>query len=123
LSAISPASLVSGAATGYALGVRALAVKPFAAVLLTLCVGVHVLEVSGRWDRTLHDADDEAGVVAIVLCVGLAVAVARMLPKTSGLTLIRTAFMFALTPIAVLPMIAPLVLPTSAAGPPLPLRI
>ena len=48
--------------------------KFFVAALLTLCLGVQLLEMSGRWDRTMNDANDEAGVVAIVLCVGAAVA-------------------------------------------------
>jgi len=59
--------------------VRRVVGKLFAAVLLTLCVGIHVLEVSGRWDQTFQDANDEAGIVAAMLCVGIAVAVARTL--------------------------------------------
>jgi hypothetical protein len=49
------------------------------AVLLILCVGVQLLEVSGRWDQNLEDANDEAGLVAIVLCVGTAIAAAGAL--------------------------------------------
>jgi uncharacterized membrane protein len=45
------------------------------AVLLALCVGVQLLEASGRWDLTLRDANDEASIVVVVLCVGVAVAV------------------------------------------------
>jgi len=56
--------------------VRALVRKLFVAVLLTLCVVVHVLELSGRWDRTFQDANDEAGIVAVVLCIGVAVSAA-----------------------------------------------
>lgn len=51
----------------------------FAATLLTLCVGVHVLEVSGRWDQTFQDANDEAGIVAVVFCVGAALFAAGTL--------------------------------------------
>jgi len=50
--------------------------KLLAALLLTIAVGVQVLEASGRWDKTIADANDEAGLVAIVLCIGLAIATA-----------------------------------------------
>ena len=53
--------------------------RSLGAVLLALCIGVQLLEMSGRWDRTFQDANDEAGIVAIVLCVGVAIAVARTL--------------------------------------------
>ena len=45
-------------------------------MMLALCVGVHVLEVSGRWDRTFADASDEAAIVAVVLCIGIAISIA-----------------------------------------------
>jgi len=48
-----------------------------AATLLTVCVGVQVLEATGRWDRTLQDTGDEAVIVTIALCVGAALVVAR----------------------------------------------
>ena len=57
----------------------AIARKAFVGVLLAFCMGVQILEVSGRWDQTFRDANDEAGIVAIVLCVGIAIAVARTL--------------------------------------------
>jgi hypothetical protein len=66
--------------------VRRLAGKLFVAVLLTLCVGVYVVEMSGRWDRSIQDANDEAGFVAIVLCVGVALSAAGSL-----ITRIRTS--------------------------------
>ena len=47
--------------------------------MLALCLGVQLLEASGRWDRTFHDANDEAAVVAVVLCIGVGVAGARLL--------------------------------------------
>jgi hypothetical protein len=50
-----------------------------AAALLTLCVGLQVLEASGQWDRTLQDSGDEAVIVAVVLCLGSALIVARAL--------------------------------------------
>jgi hypothetical protein len=59
--------------------VRRFAGKLFVAMLLTLCVGVYVAEMSGRWDHSIQDANDEAGVVAIVLCVGLALSAAGSL--------------------------------------------
>jgi len=65
--------------------VRSCAFKFAVAALLTLCVGVNVLEASGRWDRTFRDANDEAGVVAVVLCVGIAVVTAgAMLARFRG---------------------------------------
>ena len=57
----------------------AIARRSIVGVLLALCIGVQLLEVSGRWDQTFQDANDEAGIVAIVLCVGVAIAVARTL--------------------------------------------
>jgi hypothetical protein len=53
--------------------------KLLAAVLLTLGIGVQILEASGRWDQNFQDANDEAAIVAIVLCVGVAVATAATL--------------------------------------------
>ena len=50
--------------------------KLFVAVLLTLCVGANLVELSTRWDRTIQDANDEAGIVAVVLCVGVALSAA-----------------------------------------------
>ena len=45
------------------------------AALLTLSVGACVAEFSGRWDQTIQDANDEAGVIAIMLCVGAALLI------------------------------------------------
>jgi hypothetical protein len=56
--------------------VRRLAPKLLAAGLLVICLGIHLLEVSGRWDQTFPDANDEAVVVAIVLCIGVTMAAA-----------------------------------------------
>jgi hypothetical protein len=104
--------------------VRGLAAKLFAAVLLTLCVGIHALEVSGRWDQTLPDANDEAGIVAVVLCVGVAFAVAGAWSKAIRLVRMLTGFR-ARTAVAIVsprdvfgchPLFA-------ASPPPLPLRI
>jgi hypothetical protein len=59
--------------------------KLLVASALTLCAGLYVAELSGHWDQTLRDANDEAGFIAIVLCVGAAIGsvaafVARVLP-------------------------------------------
>jgi hypothetical protein len=63
----------------YSHGVRRVAAKLLAAGLLAICLGIHALEVSGRWDQTLADANDEAALVAIVLCVGMSISAAAML--------------------------------------------
>ena len=57
--------------------VRVAVGRLLAGTLLTLCIGVQALEATGLWDQTLTDASDEAAIVAMVLCVGAAVAVAR----------------------------------------------
>jgi hypothetical protein len=51
-------------------------VKLIAALILTIAVGVQVLEASGRWDGSFADANDEAGLVGVVFCIGIAVAAA-----------------------------------------------
>jgi hypothetical protein len=53
--------------------------KLLAATLLALCIGVQVLEASGRWDGALKDSNDEAIIVVVVLCIGAAVAAAGAL--------------------------------------------
>ena len=57
------------------------------AVLLTLCVGANLVELSTRWDRTIQDANDEAGIVAVVLCVGVALSAAGTLRNRIGASL------------------------------------
>ena len=57
-------------------GFRGSAGRLLVAVLLTIAAAVCVAELSGRWDQTLKDANDEAGLVSIVLCVGAAVSAA-----------------------------------------------
>jgi hypothetical protein len=54
--------------------VRGMLGRPVVAALLALCVCIYALEMSGRWDRSIEDANDEAGFVAIVLCIGVALA-------------------------------------------------
>jgi hypothetical protein len=57
-------------------------------LLIAAAMGVQLLETTGRWDRALSDAGDEAAVVAVVLCIGVGFAVAaavkaRMRPARS----------------------------------------
>jgi len=47
--------------------------------MLILCVGLQVLEATGHWDHALKDTNDEAVIVVVVLCIGIAVAMARAL--------------------------------------------
>ena len=80
--------------------------------------------MSGRWDRSIQDANDEASLVAIVLCVGVAISVAGSL-----IARMRASRVTARTTLAALTI--PLrfqhrrtTLPDSAvSGPPLSLRI
>ena len=103
--------------------VRTVSIRLIAAVLLTLCVGVHILEASGRWDGTFADANDEAGIVAVVLCIGIAIAVAgsvlaRLFAHTRGALIAAPPIGSLRLPVFRFP------LPASIAGPPLiPLRI
>jgi hypothetical protein len=102
--------------------VRARASKGFAAVLVTVAIGVQLLELSGRWDSTLQDANDEAGLVAIVLCVGTAlVAGATVLAR-----LRRVSVRGRLLPVPRIThdrIVTRLLLPHNDASPPLALRI
>jgi hypothetical protein len=103
--------------------VRCFAGKLFVAILLSLCVGVYVVEMSGRWDHSIQDANDEAGVVAIVLCIGVALSAAGLV-----ITRIRASRGMArleFTRLTALPCSGdPLgALPVSLSSPPLRLRI
>ena len=102
---------------------RGLAGTPFVTALLTLCAALYVLEMSGRWDQSLNDANDEAGVVAIVLCIGVAVSAAGPLLARLRLTRIRSRV--DLAPVAATRGVddVRLVLPTSINSPPLGLRV
>jgi hypothetical protein len=97
--------------------------KLFVVLLLALCIGVHVLEVSGRWDQTLQDTNDEAGIVAAVLCVGVALAFTGTLLKCIRLSRIGTSFVLAALPGAKVLSAIQGVPRLSAASPPLALRI
>jgi hypothetical protein len=75
--------------------VRGTAGKLFVAFLLTLSVGAYVLEMSGRWDRSIQDANDEAGFVAIVLCIGVALSAAGSLIQRICASRTMAPFVFA----------------------------
>ena len=59
--------------------VRALLRRSIVGAMLALCIVIFSLEATGRWDRTIADANDEAGIVAMVFCIGVAVSVAAAL--------------------------------------------
>lgn len=70
--------------------------KLLAATLLVLCIGVQVLEASGRWDSALKDTNDEAIIVVVVLCIGVAVStagalLARIRPSPIGSRIVLAA--------------------------------
>jgi len=92
-------------------------------MMLTLCVGVCALELSGHWDRTFKDANDEAGAVAIVLCVGIAVSAAFALRAAIRPFLMRSRFDAVLARLDIVADGHSLPLPSPASDPPLPLRI
>jgi len=84
-------------------GVRVAFGTTLAATLVTLCLGLQVLEATGRWDRTFQDTSDEAALVTIVLCIGAAFVVARV---GHGVSLTRLpARIVAVRPVA-LPLFA-----------------
>ena len=95
--------------------------KLFVAVLLTLCVGAYSVEFSGRWDRTIQDANDEAGIVGVVLCIGVALFATGTL-----LSRIRSVRVVSRVVVAAPPLFQETlhgVLPTSINSPPSSLRI
>ncbi len=97
--------------------------KLLATVLLTLCIGVQVLEATGRWDRTIQDTGDEAVIVMVVLCVGAALAVAGTVLLRVQVAPIRSR----LLPVPFVMARTAFVSPSSSAifcaSPPLSLRI
>jgi len=93
-----------------------------AATLLTVCVGVQVLEATGRWDRTVQDSGDEAIIVTVVLCIGSALVAARLarhvvsaMRSKCGIVLVA-----AKTVVSIVPTTAT---PAFSASPPVSLRI
>ena len=60
------------------------------ALLITLCLGLQVLEATGRWDQALQDTGDEAVIVLIVLCVGSGIVVAAAMRTRLSLPVMRS---------------------------------
>jgi len=60
------------------------------AVLVTLCLGLQVLEATGRWDHALQDTSDEAVIVAIALCIGSSIIVAAAMRTRLSLPVMRS---------------------------------
>lgn len=60
-----------------------------AVTLLTLAIGLQVVEATGHWDRSLQDTADEAVIVTLVLCVGAALVVAAVTRPRISLSVIH----------------------------------
>ena len=96
--------------------------RVLAAALVVFCIGVQVLEASGRWDHALKDTNDEASIVVVVLCIGAAVAMAGAL--LARVRLPRTMSRLVLRAVSSSPWPASrLAISGSCASPPLSLRI
>ena len=96
--------------------------KLFAATLLVLCIGVQVLEASGRWDRALKDTNDEAIILVVVLCIGAAVATGGARLARSRPASISSHIVLAATSPSLWPA-SRLAISSSCASPPVSLRI
>jgi hypothetical protein len=96
--------------------------KVLAATLLALCIGVQVLEASGRWDREIKDTNDEAIILVVVLCIGAAVATARTLLARVRPSRITSHIALASTSRSLWPA-SRLAISSSCASPPVSLRI
>ena len=93
-----------------------------AATLLTLSIGLQILEATGRWDRTFQDTGDEAAIVTAVLCIGAALVVAAVTRPHIALAAIEAPVV--VRPATGFQFIAPLLAPSLVdASPPLSLRI
>jgi hypothetical protein len=103
--------------------VRGTAGKLFVAFLLTLCVGVYAVEMSGRWDRSIQDANDEAGFVGIVLCIGVVLSAAGSLVQRMCASRTRVPFVFAAFRASDYRDAIRVTLSISTSSPPLSLRI
>jgi hypothetical protein len=95
--------------------------KLLVTTILTACCALYVAELSGRWDQSLRDANDEAGLVGIVLCVGAAVAsiaafVARVLPLRRRFGSVASVTCGSIRQVCLLPA-------SLNTGPPLNLRV
>jgi hypothetical protein len=96
--------------------------KLLAATLLVLCIGVQVLEASGRWDRALKDTNDEAIILVVVFCIGAAVAMAGALLTHVRPARIVSHVVLAATSLSLWPA-SRLAISSSCASPPVSLRI
>jgi hypothetical protein len=96
--------------------------KLLAATLLTLCIGVQVLEASGRWDRALEDTKDEAIIVVVVLCIGSALSAAGALFAKLRPSRVMLRIVLAATSLSLWPA-SRRALCTSCGSPPSSLRI
>jgi hypothetical protein len=96
--------------------------KVLAATLLALCIGVQVLEASGRWDREIKDTNDEAIILVVVLCIGAAVATAGTLLARVRPARITLHIVLAVTSPTLWPA-SRLAISSSCASPPVSLRI
>jgi len=93
-----------------------------AATLLTLSIGLQVLEATGRWDRTFQDSGDEAAIVTIALCIGAVLVVAAV--TRPHISLAAIAAPVVVRPAAGFELFASLGAPSLVeASPPLSLRI
>jgi hypothetical protein len=91
--------------------------------MLALCVGLYVLEMSGRWDRTLPDTTDEVALVVVVLCVGATCSVTDRLLDTIRLSCSFGSPLLPLICIRTVPSASRSVLTIVTASPPTALRV
>lgn len=96
--------------------------KVLAATLVVLCLGLQILEASGHWDRTLKDTNDEAIIVIVVLCVGVAVVTAGALAARIRPVLSLSHIVLAVISPSLWP-VPPLAVSSSCTSPPVSLRI
>jgi hypothetical protein len=96
--------------------------KLLATALVTLCIGVQVLEASGHWDRALKDTNDEAIIVMVVLCIGAAVVTAGVLAARARPVRIVSHLVLAATSLSLWPATR-LAISSSCTSPPVSLRI
>ena len=102
--------------------VRPLVRKLVVAGLLTLCIGLQVLEASGRWDRALKDTADEAVIVTVVLCIGAALVASGALLTRLRPIRVSSPIVLARTTLCAWPPTR-FALSNSCASPPVSLRI
>ena len=92
-----------------------------AVTLLTLAIGLQVVEATGQWDRSFQDTADEAVIVTLVLCVGAALVVAAVTRPRISLSVIHAPVVIRLA--AAFECVSPVGAASSNTSPPLSLRI